>query len=153
MEIDDIIIGNIPEDDIEGEADPSVARINIIKQPEDINTKSSKKDVEFKIRAKILPTDGKKAYLWYYSPDLGNNFIFIQNNNKNSLKVKPTKEKDNWYYICHVFDARDVRKKKRAKSIKSNVVRLNLTDVSSPGDDDFEDPECFPPPNLCTFPL
>ena len=136
---DDIIIGDIPYPDLEGDAPRSVARIDILKQPEDIVTKSSKKDVEFKIRAKISPTDGKKAYLWYYSPDLGNNFIFIQNNNKNTLKVKPTKEKDNWYYICHVFDARDVRKKKRAKSVKSNVVRLNLTDVSSPGDDDFED--------------
>ena len=48
----------------------SVASIAIIKQPEDINTKKGTQ-VTFKVRAKIEPTDGKKQYRWYYSPDLG----------------------------------------------------------------------------------
>ena len=137
--VDDIIIGNIPEDDIEGEADPSVARINIIKQPEDINT-TRNTQVKFKVRAKIEPTDGKKQFRWYYSPDLGQNFEYIPNSDNPTLEVNATESKDNWMYVCHIFDARKkVRKSKRAKSVKTNVVRLNLTDVSSPGDDDFID--------------
>ncbi len=132
--VDDIIIGDIPDEDPEGDADPSVARITITKQPENVNVLSNTQ-VTFKVRAKIEPTDGKKMYRWYYSSDLGENFQYIPNNNKSNLKVNATKSKDNWYYICQVFDARDVRKSRKAKSVKSDVVRLNLTDVKSPGDD------------------
>ena len=138
----DIIIGDIPENDLEGEAPRNVARIDIVRQPTDINTKKKRK-VTFKIRAKIVPTDGKKVYRWYYSPDLGNNFLYIPNSNTNNLEVDATEEKDNWFYVCQVFDARKglKNKRKRAKSVKSDVVRLNLTDVTSAGDDDYENLE------------
>ena len=137
----DIIIGDIPQDDLEGDAPKSVASIAIIRQPEDINTKKGTQ-VTFKVRAKIEPNDGKKQYRWYYSPDLGENFEYIQNSDDNELTVNATKAKDNYYYVCHIFDARkNVKKKKRAKSVKTNVVRLNLTDVTSPGDDDFKNLE------------
>ena len=70
--------------------------------------------------------------------DLGANFQYIKNNNKNTLDVKATKKKDNYYYVCKVLDARKkLKKKERAKSVKSDVVRLNLTDVASPGDNNL----------------
>ena len=136
--IGDIIIGDIPQDDLEGDAPRELTRINIVKQPEDINTKKNK-TVTFKVRAKIEPTDGKKQYRWYYSPDLGNNFLYIQDSDDNKLEVKATKDKDNYFYVCKILDARKgLKKRERAKSVKSDVVRLNLTDVTSAGDDDYE---------------
>ena len=91
-----IRIGDNPNDpdENEGDADPSVARIEITKQPKDIDTKKGK-DVTFRVNAKIEPTNGNKEYRWYYSSDLGSNFQYIKNNNKNTLDVKATKKKDN----------------------------------------------------------
>ena len=137
-----IVIGEIPQPDPEGSAPDNVARIEIVRQPRDINTKKKNKKVTFKVRAKIQPTDGKKLYRWYYSPDLGNNFLYIPKSNTNNLEVEIDETKDNYFYVCHIFDARKgLRKRERAKSVKSDVVRLNLTDVTSAGDDDYENLE------------
>ena len=97
------------------------------------------KIVTFEVGANILPSDGKKEYRWYVSTDLGNNFQYIPKNNKSTLEVEATKNKDNNYYVCKVLDARKgLNKRRRAKSVQSDVARLNLTDVTSPGDDDYE---------------
>ena len=136
--VGDAIIGDIVRPDYEGDADPSVASIEITKQPKDINTTKGK-TVTFRITAKTRPTDGRKEYRWYVSKDLGNNFEFIRKNNKNTLEVKATSNKDNYYYICQVFDARKgLKKGRRAKSVKSDLARLNLKDVTSAGDADYE---------------
>lgn len=134
-----VTIGDIPRDDPEGSAPSNVARIVITKQPTDIDTKKGK-TVTFRVNAKIEPTNGKKLYRWYYSTDLGNNFQYIRNNDQNTLEVQATEEKDNYYYVCQIYDARDgLKKNKRAKSVKTDVVRLNLTDVTSLGDDSLDE--------------
>ena len=132
------ILGEIARPDLEGTANSNVASIEITKQPSDTDTTEGK-IVTFEVGSNILPSDGKKEYRWYVSTDLGNNFQYIPKNNKSTLEVEATKNKDNNYYVCKVLDARKgLNKRRRAKSVQSDVARLNLTDVTSPGDDDYE---------------